>query len=133
MVLIECLDQNISEVIKDRWEVASVARWYTPWRGTPNWWRAIGEPVQHMSASGHAQSHGDQINIQRVGRCCPLFLALYHCDGVGADGNVSAWLEEAWNEVQAAFPTSSLWRMHIVHNVLPQSRAAHPTSRPRSE
>ena len=47
----------------------------------------LGEPVHNTSGSGYAQSRGDQINIQRVGCLCPLFLAIYHCAGdvVGID------------------------------------------------
>ena len=34
------------------------------------------EHVHHMSVSGYAQRRGDQMNMQRVGCLCPLFLAL---------------------------------------------------------
>jgi len=64
------------------------------------------------SVSGHAQSRGDQINIQRVGCLCPLFLALFHCSGDGVGGDLSTWLGEAWNKVQAAFPTLIMRRMN---------------------
>ena len=75
MVLIESLDQ-ISKAIKDRWEVANVAWWCTPWHGTPYSWHAAGESVHHTSVSGYAQSRGDQIKVQGVGCLCPRFLVL---------------------------------------------------------
>jgi len=66
---------------KDRWEVASVARRCTTWRGKPYSRRAIENPVHHTSVSVYAQSRGDQITIQRVGFLSPLFWALFHCAG----------------------------------------------------
>jgi len=34
------------------------------------------EHVHHMSVSGYTQLRGDQMNIQREGCLCPLFLVL---------------------------------------------------------
>jgi len=34
------------------------------------------EHVHHMSVSGYVWLRGDQMNMQRVGCLCPLFLAL---------------------------------------------------------
>ena len=66
------LGQTLGKDIKDQWEVASVQRRCTPWHGTPYLWRAIREPAHHKSVtvSGYAQSHSDQINIQRVVCLC---------------------------------------------------------------
>jgi len=36
----------------------------------------LAEHVQHMSVSGYVYLRGDQMNMQRVGCLCPLFLAL---------------------------------------------------------
>jgi len=70
------VDQNISNAIKDRWGVPSVARRCTTWRSRIYSRRTIVEHVHHMSVSGYLQLRGDQINMQRVGFLCPLFLAL---------------------------------------------------------
>jgi len=130
MVLIESLDQNISKAIKERWEVTSVAWRCTPWRGTSCLWSAIGESVLHTSVSGYAQSRGDQINIQRVGCLCPLYLALFHCAGDGIGGDMNTWCNKAWNEVQADFSTLILGRLHYRGACRVLAHRTHNTCRP---
>ena len=44
------------------------------------------EHVQHMSVSGFVQLCGDQMNMQRVGCLCTLFLAL--CAGASMGGDL---------------------------------------------
>ena len=70
------VDQNISNTIKDQWEVPSVALWCTTWHSRIYSRRTIVEHVHHMSVSGYTQLRGDQMNIQREGCLCPLFLVL---------------------------------------------------------
>ena len=52
------------------------------------------EHVHRISVSGHAQSSGDHINIQRDLCLCTLFLALFHCVGDGVGGDLST----GWGE-----------------------------------
>ena len=79
-------DGLVWKLTKDQWEVVSVTRWCTPWNAWAYPCRTWVEHVHHTSVSGYAQSRGDQINIQRVGCLCPVFLSLYHC-------RVMAWAE----------------------------------------
>ena len=66
----------------------------------------------HDSISGYTQLRGDQINYAANRVSLSFLPGALHCAGDSVGGDLRTWWGEAWNNVQAAFLTLILGRMH---------------------
>jgi len=72
--------------------------------------QAGGQPVHRTYVSGYLHSSGGQFHILPVVFDLSSWRST-SCAGDGVGGDLITWWGEAWNEVQAAFPTFILGRM----------------------